>query len=140
MFNLIQQSGVVPYRIRNEKVEILLITASNRKRWGIPKGWVEPFMSAADSAAKEAYEEAGILGTVITPAIGVYERQKWGMLCPVEVFLMHVEVVLDDWAEANKRRRQWLSLSNAIERLEKAELKQLLRDCEQSYFVSYVIN
>lgn len=130
MFKLIQQSGVIPYRIQGEKVEILLITTSNRKHWSIPKGWVEPFMSSANSAAKEAYEEAGILGTVITPAIGRYECKKWGISFSVEVFLMHVDVVLDDWAEASKRQREWLNISHAIQRVERTDLKQLLQHCE----------
>lgn len=123
---MLRQSGVIPYRIRNGKVEILLITASNRKRWGIPKGWIEPWMSAVDSAAKEAYEEAGILGAVYTPALGSYERHKWGMPCQVEVFLMRVDRVLEDWAEADVRKRCWLSVPQAQKQVKQLDLKDLL--------------
>jgi 8-oxo-dGTP pyrophosphatase MutT (NUDIX family) len=123
---MLRQSGVIPYRIRKGRIEILLITVSNQKRWGIPKGWIEPRMSAVDSAAKEAYEEAGILGAVHTPALGHYERRKWGLPCRVEVFLMHVDQVLDNWAEADERKRCWLSLSQAQKQVKKPELKALL--------------
>lgn len=128
---MLRQSGVIPYRIRKGRVEILLITVSNRKGWGIPKGWIEPRMSAVDSAAKEAYEEAGILGTIHTPALGRYERRKWGMALQVEVFLMRVERVLDDWAEADERKRCWLSVSQAQKQVKKSDLKDLLAQLQE---------
>ena len=33
-----QQSGVIPYRINDGKVEVLLITTRSRQGWVIPKG------------------------------------------------------------------------------------------------------
>jgi 8-oxo-dGTP pyrophosphatase MutT (NUDIX family) len=122
---MLKQSGVVPYRIYQGNPEILLITSSKGKRWGIPKGWIEPWMSTADSAAKEAREEAGVLGRVLTPAIGFYENRKWGCPCRVEVFLLQVETVLDDWDEAHCRQREWLSPAQASKRVKQADLQQL---------------
>jgi 8-oxo-dGTP pyrophosphatase MutT (NUDIX family) len=129
---VIRQSGVVPYRIQAGTVEVLLITTKKRRsgkntnRWSIPKGSIEPYLSAADSAAKEAYEEAGILGRVKTPAIGHYNRRKLGLPCQVEVFLMQVEDVLADWQEAKSRKRCWLTLSQAIAAVHDEQLKQIL--------------
>jgi 8-oxo-dGTP pyrophosphatase MutT (NUDIX family) len=121
-----KQSGVIPYRSTPAGVEVLLVTSSGRKRWVIPKGLVEPFMTPADSAAKEAQEEAGVLGRVVEPAIGSYEYRKWRGICRVEVFLMQVETELADWDEAHLRKRQWMSASKAIKRVEAPELKQML--------------
>lgn len=123
---MFKQSGVIPYRIREGKIEILLITSSSRKNWIVPKGWVEPFMSSVESAAKEAREEAGILGSLQAPAIGSYRDRKLGFTYSVEIFLMRVDKVLDEWAEASTRKRQWYSLSQASKRVKKAELKQML--------------
>lgn len=132
---MIHQSGVIPYRIQSGSVEVLLVTSAQRnsskstknaQRWGIPKGWIEPLMSAADSAAKEAYEEAGVLGLVKTPAIGFYNRSKFGLPCQVEVFLLQVEDVLEDWEEAKIRKRRWFSISQAIEKVHHAQLKRLI--------------
>jgi len=61
---LVERSGVIPYGRRDGAVEVLLITSSDGQHWVIPKGVIEPGMSAAESAAKEAYEEAGIRGRV----------------------------------------------------------------------------
>jgi 8-oxo-dGTP pyrophosphatase MutT (NUDIX family) len=63
------QSGVLPYRVTAGKVEVLLVTSTRRKRWIAPKGWIALGLSAAESAAKEALEEAGVSGHVVTPAI-----------------------------------------------------------------------
>ncbi len=121
-----QQSGVIPYRIRNGIIEVLLITSSSGKRWVIPKGMIEPLMTSQDSAAKEAWEEAGIRGQVLPTSMGTYEYQKWGGTCQVEVFLLQVETVLEDWPEASIRKREWLSVKEAVKRLEEAELKKIL--------------
>ncbi|GAB4372236.1 MAG: NUDIX hydrolase [Elainellaceae cyanobacterium] len=136
MFNVIKQSGVIPYRIKKGNVEILLITSSKGKRWIVPKGWIEPHMSSADSAVKEAYEEAGVLGSIITPAIGSYESRKWGLPCSVEIFLMKVETVLDNWEEAHTRERKWLSVDKAIDWVDGKNLKQILQRCQQELAAS----
>ncbi|CBN55491.1 NUDIX hydrolase [Kamptonema animale CS-326] len=124
----IQQSGVIPYRILDGEIEIMVITSSTGKRWVIPKGLVEPDMTPQDSAAKEAWEEAGLIGNVLPTLLGTYEYQKWGRICRVEVFLLQVEIVLESWPEAKKRKREWVSLAKAVKRVEEAELKRILTD------------
>lgn len=123
---VMKQSGVIPYRIRNGGIEVLLITSSSGKHWVIPKGWVELFWTSANSAAKEAWEEAGITGTVITPAIGTYPTRHWNCIVHVEVFLMQVESEADQYPEVKKRDREWVSLAKATKRLQNAELKALV--------------
>lgn len=119
------QSGVIPYRCRQGEVEVLLITSRKRKRWVIPKGVVEAGLNPADSAAKEAWEEAGISGQVIQPSLGIYHYDKWGGTCRVEVFLLQVETALESWPE-DWRDRQWLSLAEAASRVDESELKQMI--------------
>ena len=82
------QSGVLPYRVEGGVMRVLLITSQGGRRWVIPKGIVEPGLSAVVSAAKEALEEAGIDGRVDPAPMGSYKRQKWGGTCSVEVFLI----------------------------------------------------
>jgi 8-oxo-dGTP pyrophosphatase MutT (NUDIX family) len=120
------QSAVIPYRMQNGEIEVLLITSFKRKRWVIPKGVIEPALSAGESAAHEAWEEAGLVGQVSTSSIGSYDYDKWGGTCHVEVFLMLVEKVLDDWPEAGFRDRQWVSVAEAAWRVNEKKLKQLL--------------
>ncbi|MBD1900338.1 NUDIX hydrolase [Trichocoleus sp. DQ-A3] len=128
------QSAVIPYRIKNGKIEVLLITSSTGKRWVIPKGMIEPFMTPQTSAAKEAWEEAGIIGQVLPTLMGTYEYQKGGGTCRVEVFLMQVKTVLEVWPEASFRKRQWVSVKQAVKRVEEAELKRIFMTFADTLF------
>lgn len=123
---MILQSGVIPYRVVHGRVDVLLVSSSSGKRWGIPKGWIVPTLTSAESAAKEAWEEAGIRGTVQLPAIGHYETRKFGFMIRVEVFLMQVEQQEDDYPESSSRNRQWVPANQAIKLIHRAKLKQLI--------------
>lgn len=123
---LVEQSAVIPYRIQNGQIEVMVITSSTGKRWVIPKGLIEPDMTPQDSAAKEAWEEAGLLGKVFPDLLGTYEYQKSGYICQVEVFLLQVQTVLDKWPEASCRKRQWVTIPKAIKRVNEPELKLIL--------------
>lgn len=131
---LFNQSGVVPYRIAGNEVEVLLITSRRRKRWIIPKGIVEPDLSPAESAAKEALEEAGVTGILHPDEIGEYAYEKWGGVCHVKVFLLQVTQVLDSWEESFLRDRRWLSLPDAIELIEERDLQNILRSIYRIIF------
>lgn len=101
-----QQSSVIPYRIEQGKVEILLVSSSKKKHWVVPKGIHEPGLTATASAEKEAYEEAGVEGLVDNEPIGHYEYEKWEGVCQVVVFPMQVQRVINesDWEEAHRGR------------------------------------
>ena len=70
-----QQYAALPWR-NAQGFEILLITSRETRRWVIPKGWPMPGNSPAESAAQEAYEEAGIRGKIAVQAIGHYGYRK----------------------------------------------------------------
>ena len=131
---LVEQSGVIPYRIMDGKMEVMLITSSGSKRWVIPKGLIEPDMTPEDSAAKEAWEEAGVLGKVFPALIGTYEYYKSGCTWQVDVFLLQVETVVENWPEAYKRKRQWVSIPKAIKRVDEPELKLILGDLPHRFW------
>lgn len=121
-----KQSGVIPYRRRKGRLELLMVTSTSRKRWIIPKGVKEPHLSPRKSAVKEAWEEAGIRGKVSRDAIGAYRYRKWGGTCTVKVFTMEVREVLGQWEE-NFRDRAWFSHREALRRIDGKDLQQLVR-------------
>ena len=131
---LVEQSGVIPYRIMDGKMEVMLITSSGSKRWVIPKGLIEPNMTPEDSAAKEAWEEAGVLGQVFPNLMGTYEYYKSSCTWQVDVFLLQVETVMENWPEAYKRKRQWVSIPKAIKRVDEPDLKLILGDFPQRFW------
>ena len=126
-----QQYAALPWR-KARVFEILLITSRETRRWVIPKGWPMPGHSAAESAAQEAYEEAGVRGQMAAQAIGHYGyskrlRGRAKKRFRVDVFGMEVTEVLDLWPEAHERTRQWLSPADAAAHVDEPELAALIR-------------
>ena len=120
-----RQSAVIPWRLRDGRVEVLLITSRKRKRWVVPKGIHEPGLTAAASAAKEALEEAGVSGEVSSEPVGEYAYRKWGGTCRVVVFTLRVESGLRRWPE-EFRDREWLSPEAAAARIDEPDLRRLV--------------
>lgn len=128
-----QQSAVVPFRRSAAGLEILLITSRRRKRWILPKGIIEPDMSPQASAAKEAFEEAGVRGRIGTQALGSYKQEKWHGGCHIEVFPFEVIEELDDWPEKTIRKRRWATPEKACELLANEELITMVRRVQRLY-------
>lgn len=125
------QSGVIPYRIINGEIEILLITSVTKKKWIIPKGYVEFNLSPFESAKKEAIEEAGVLGGNETFELGEYHiKKKTGML-ELKIYTLEVTEELKDYQEMNVRSRKWFSLNDAIEKVSIREIKEMLKTLPQ---------
>jgi 8-oxo-dGTP pyrophosphatase MutT (NUDIX family) len=116
------QSGVLP--IVGEMV--VLITARGSGRWIIPKGYIEKGMSPAESAAKEAWEEAGLTGTVLHEEIGTYMYRRPSGLFSVKVYPLEVKSLLDEWEEMHLRQRRLVTPAEAIEMIDHKELKALV--------------
>ncbi|MBI1375335.1 MAG: NUDIX domain-containing protein [Phycisphaera sp.] len=108
-----EQSAVAPFRVTDGRVEVLVITSLSGKKWIVPKGIVEPDLTPQQSAAQEAEEEAGVRGRVLDGELGYYEYDKWGGVCQVTVYAMRVTAELDDWLEADRRKRRWVSVDEA---------------------------
>jgi 8-oxo-dGTP pyrophosphatase MutT (NUDIX family) len=127
-----RQSAVLPYRIRDGDLEVLLVTSRKGTRWVLPKGVVEPELTPPESAAKEALEEAGIEGEVSEQELGNYSYKKWGGVCKVQVFLMKVTTELDTWPEGDRRHREWLTIGAAAKRVTERRLRDLIRRVPQA--------
>ena len=127
-----KQSGVIPYRITEAGVEILLTTSRRRGRWIIPKGVVDQGSTARESAGKEAYEEAGLLGDISLAPVGEYQYKKWGGMCTVSVFLLEVHTVLEEWPEADVRGREWMAADRAADSVDEPQLRKLILSVQDS--------
>jgi len=67
--------AAVCYRIRGNGVEFLLVQTRSG-RWIFPKGGVERGLTYAQSAAREAFEEAGVHGRIEEVPFARYYRQR----------------------------------------------------------------
>jgi 8-oxo-dGTP pyrophosphatase MutT (NUDIX family) len=109
------QSAIIPYSIKDGELQILLITSIRKKKWIIPKGFIEFNLSAFESAKKEAFEEAGVVGTNETIELGSFTIKKYGGLTNIVVYSMEVEKFKDDYPEKNLRKRKWYTVEEAVE-------------------------
>jgi 8-oxo-dGTP pyrophosphatase MutT (NUDIX family) len=127
-----RQSAALPFRERDGRLEVLLITSVKRQRWIVPKGIVEPTMTPHDSAAKEALEEAGVRGRIGTKSMGEYTVEKWGGVCRVQVYPLAVETELESWPEEELRKRRWVSLKKAMQIVEPPQLREIMASLPQA--------
>jgi 8-oxo-dGTP pyrophosphatase MutT (NUDIX family) len=124
-----RKAAVIPYRIRKKRVEVALVTTSRGTGWIVPKGWVAEGEEVRDAAIREAEEEAGLLGVLSREPLGCYLHVNGDGACRVDVYLMHVTKELEHWMEDGLRRRRWMRVPDAVERLRK-ELRQFVHAVE----------
>ena len=113
-------------------LEILLVTSLRTRRWILPKGWPHEGLTLAQSAAREALEEAGVTGTVAAEPIGRYhylkDKDGSALPCAVEIFPLFVTGTRADWAEKGARELQWLPPEQAAAKVSEPALRQLLQN------------
>ncbi|VTZ48902.1 NUDIX hydrolase [Methylocella tundrae] len=113
------QYGALPYRFTAAgTLEILLITTKRSKRWIIPKGDPIKGLKPPKSAAREAFEEAGIRGSIAEKSIGSFRFQKTlegapNQLCDVKLYPLNVKQQMKDWPEASHRSVRWFAPAEA---------------------------
>ncbi len=112
------QVAALPWRQNGPQLEILLITSRLSRHWLIPKGWPMKGKTDFEAAAQEAFEEAGIRGTMGGEPVGRYVYDKISLdgdsiRCVVDVYPLRVEQELAEWREAGTRTRSWVPLETA---------------------------
>ncbi len=130
-----KQYAALPWRLTGAGREILLISSRDTGRWVIPKGWPIRGLSPAETAAREAYEEAGLGGMMSKKPIGEFQYDKRltdGRLqpCTVVVFAMEQMIQHPDWPEQGQRKLQWFSVPEAANAVQEPELKLIIRKLE----------
>ena len=127
-----EQIAALPYRMDKNRVMILLVTSRGTGRWVLPKGWIEASdPDPAEAAAREALEEAGVIGTIHKAGIGTYTYSKLldggtDVLCSVRVYPLLVKSQLKNFKEAGQRIMEWFSVADAADAVKEPELAALI--------------
>lgn len=127
----VQQTAALPFVVTAHGVELLLITSQRRQRWIIPKGWPQKGLSLAETARREAWEEAGLRGLLVEQPLGHYRAAKrldegYDVPADVLVFPLLVREQALDWPERAARGRSWYPFAEALGLLSDAPLARLL--------------
>ncbi len=125
------QCGAICWRMHLGQVQILLITSRDTGRWVIPKGWAIDGRTHAQTAAQEAWEEAGAEGKIGALCLGNFPYDKVlspnkSLPCEVEVFGLRVTRLAKKFPERKERRRKWFSAKVAARKVNEPGLRALL--------------
>ncbi|BBM87973.1 NUDIX hydrolase [Candidatus Uabimicrobium amorphum] len=120
-----QQACAIPYRMEDKAIYFCLITSRNHGDWIFPKGCIDGEETPQETALKEANEEAGLEGEIVTD-LGAFTYHKRGFDLLTSVQLMRVTHCKNTWLELD-RKRCWVSSSKAQKRIERVEMQKALQ-------------
>lgn len=129
-----KQYGVIPYtnsKNGNSDQKVILITSRTSGYWIVPKGNPMKNMSEYKTAEQEAYEEAGVEGTIDKKRpytmTFLHHKDKY----QVTLFPMKVDNLLDKWPEKHERKRQVVSVDRALQMIDFKPLQKCLKNWQQ---------
>jgi 8-oxo-dGTP pyrophosphatase MutT (NUDIX family) len=132
-YRSIKQFGALPYRNDDDgTLRILLITSRDTRRWIIPKGNPISGLRPYETAAREAFEEAGVSGAIERVAVGAFtysKRCKDGRRrsAQVSVYPLAVTQVAQAWPEQHERDKCWFEAHDAVDAVDEESLRHLIR-------------
>jgi len=137
---ILQQSGALPFRFEAQGLRVLLITSRETGRWVIPKGNIPQGLTAARSAEREAFEEAGVKGVLRKPPLGAYgygKRLRSGLVrqAVVTVYALDVRKQVKKWPERGQRRTEWVTVQVAKDMVDEPGMADLFLKLVQTQLV-----
>src|SRR5215472_9980725 len=133
------QYGALPYRLSaGSRPQFMLVTSRETRRWIIPKGWPKKGKSPHHSAAREAFEEAGVVGAVARRPVGSFSYEKrlkngGAVVCEVRVFPLEVRRQNKQWPEKQERVVKWHSASQVVEMVNEPKLSAIILRLARKY-------
>ena len=126
------QVGALALREGPSGREVLMISSRGRGVWLLPKGWPMKNKTLPQSAATEAWEEAGLRGTISEEPCGQYLYHKtreagFGQWCEVLIYPITDVTLAEDYPEKGLRERRWIGLAQACAEAGEPELRKFLK-------------
>jgi 8-oxo-dGTP pyrophosphatase MutT (NUDIX family) len=108
------------------------VTTRQSRRWIVPKGWPIKGLGPAKSAAREAFEEAGVRGKIGAKPLGLFTYDKLldeagvKATCEVKVCPLLVKRQSAVWPEFEQRTTQWVEPSKALALIKDTGLRKIV--------------
>jgi 8-oxo-dGTP pyrophosphatase MutT (NUDIX family) len=115
------QVGVFAF---TDNEEVVLVTGRKSEEWILPKGNTAKCRSDREQAREEAYEEAGLEGTMQWK---YFEFDVHGKVNKLRVYPMKVTKICKDFPEKKQRKRILTSFDEA-ERISKGNYSEIIRE------------
>lgn len=129
------QVAAVCYRRRGSSVEFLLVNTNGGGKWTFPKGDPESSLSHGQAAAREAWEEAGVRGSIESRHFCLYLHSKGIFWKPpgvreyvIKAFLLEVE--REEQAPEATRNPTWFGPEEARKILAKGREVKYARELQ----------
>jgi len=131
-------AGCVVYRTTEEGTEVALIQPRDRKAWALPKGIIERGEAPEIAAQREALEETGLSGTIVTKidTIKYSYMAKWEKP-PTRVFKIVTFYLLKfsggDPSRHDREvdRVEWFPIEGAIKSASYPQEKTIIRKAKE---------
>ncbi|MQX14002.1 NUDIX hydrolase [Sinorhizobium terangae] len=125
----VEQAGAICIRRSNEATsEVLLVASLRHGRWGLPKGHIEEHETSKSTAEREAFEEAGVIGSADAQPFGSYHYFKDSSTRRhrVTVHMMKMRAVANSFPEKTIRKTKWFPVDEAARAASQPGLRALL--------------
>jgi len=122
----VAQAGGIVFRKEDDRLSVLLVRSKKDPAiWVFPKGHVEQGETAAATAIREVWEEAGVEGELDGPVGAPLEFQSGHEPVSVQYFLIRART---ETASPEGRETQWLPIDEALRTLAFENAREKLRE------------
>jgi 8-oxo-dGTP pyrophosphatase MutT (NUDIX family) len=122
-----KEIGVIPYYKKNNSCRIVIVTSRKKpSKWIFPKGQPEDERTDREIAVNEAFEEAGLIGTIKGQAIKVLVKDKNHKI-QYKLYPFKVSRICRRWPERKIRKRCFARPEKAIKELRKHPYAEALK-------------
>lgn len=110
--------------------KVVLVTSRKGESWILPKGNRAKKRSDRLQAKREAFEEAGLQGSMNCKH---YDFNSFEKSKNLRIFTMNVKKILNDFPEKNQRKRMVTTFDRA-EKMVKGEYLEIIRELRKRIF------
>lgn len=123
--------GVIPFDISGDRMAVMFVTSQKRGRWILPKGDLKANETHKQGCKREAFEEAGVRGTLLTDFPMTVVIGKSNGIDVENVLVTYYPLLVtkqvNKWPEDHKRERHWSLLDKAHKVTERDDYLQLIK-------------